>query len=108
MKNRFSVSFINRIDNILIFNRLTLDNIREIIRNSLDKIGDNYKIKFSYSDNVIEEIVDESDYFDFGARKISKIISKSVENIVIDAIINNNDSVFISSIKREQEKNITL
>lgn len=108
LKNRFSVSFINRIDNILIFNRLTLDNIREIIRNSLDKIGDNYKIKFSYSDNVIEEIVEESDYFDFGARKISKIISKSVENIVIDAIINNNDSVFISSIKREQEKNITL
>ncbi len=109
LKGRFNKSFINRIDNILVFNRLTEKDIKLIVKNRLEEIKVLYdNIDISYSNNVIDEIALESDYFDFGARKIDKIISKNVENIIIDAIINNKTSVNISSLNTKEEKNITL
>lgn len=108
LKSHFSTSFINRLDNVLIFNRLSENDIRKIACNKLDDIVKKYKnININYSDNLIEEIIKESNYYDFGARRIEKIISKGVENYIIDGILNNKESVVIDNLK-DKEKNITI
>ncbi len=100
LKNYFSVSFINRIDNVIAFNRLSEDNIRDIINIKLDDINNKYKsINISFTDNLINDIVSESKYNEFGARRLDKIIGSKVENKIIDAIMNKDNDVVIDSIK---------
>lgn len=107
LKNSFSTAFVNRIDNVLIFNRLNENDIENIVKVRLDEIIKKYKnIDINYSDNLIGEIISECDYYEYGARKLEKIISKKVENVIIDAIINKEDYICVESL--DNEKNTTL
>ncbi len=99
LKNEFSISFINRIDNIIVFNNLNELDIKTIIKNRLKYLKEKYKqinIKIDYK--VIEEIIELSNYREFGARKIDKIIKSQIESIIIDNIINLNEKVDIKTI----------
>ena len=51
------------------------------------------------SNNLLNEILIESNYNEFGARKIDKIIKDNIENIIINNIIDNKKTVNIKSIK---------
>ena len=107
LKNCFNTAFVNRIDNVLIFNRLDEDSVENIIRIRLEELKDKYNnIDIKYSDSLIDDIIKECNYYEFGARGIEKIIYKEVENIIIDAIINNKDYIVIDRL--ENEKNITM
>lgn len=100
LKNFFSNAFINRIDNIIVFNKLSEDNIKDIINIKLDDIRNKYKsINISFTDNLLNDIVSECKYNEFGARKIDKIINSKVENKIIDAIMNKDKEITIDSIK---------
>ena len=99
LKNEFKIAFINRIDGIIDFNKLTEENIKKIIKNELLKIKDKYsKYKINISNAVIKEIIKLSNYEEFGARKINKILVSNIENIIIDNIINNKKEINIDTI----------
>ena len=99
LKEYFSIPLINRIDNIISFNRLSEDEIRKIIDLKIKQIIKKYKnIKVKIDDNVINDIVKLSNYYEFGARKIDKIVKDQLENIIIDKIIDNKKSVFIKTL----------
>lgn len=107
LKNNFSTAFVNRIDNVFLFSRLNETDIEDIVKLRLDEIKKKHKnINISYDDNLIKEIVNKCEFYDFGARKVGKIISKNVENVIIDAIFNSEDSIYIESL--DKEKNITI
>ena len=107
LKNYFSTAFINRLDNVLIFNRLDKNNIISIINNKIEKIRNKYSdIDIKLSEDISNEIMNKCNFYDFGARRIDKIISKDIENIIIDSIINGKKEVVINSIC--EEKNITI
>ena len=107
LKNRFSTSFINRIDGIMTFDRLSEDDVRKIITNKLEIINKKHSdINITYADDVIDKIIKESDFYEFGARRLDKIISRGIENIIFEAIINNVKDVYIDKLN-EYEKNIT-
>ncbi len=97
----FNIAFINRIDEIISFNQLNEKDIIKIINKELKIIKDKYNnIEINIDNNVIKEIVEESKYKEYGARKINKIINNKIENIIIDNIIDevkviNIDSIFI-------------
>jgi len=104
LKESFSIPFINRIDNILPFEYLTHDNIKDIINNKIKKLKNKYKkkgINVKINSNVIEEVIENSNYKDFGARKIDKIIKNEIEMIIINEILDNKDVVNIKTIKKE-------
>ena len=104
LKEYFSIPFINRIDNIISFNRLSEDEIRKIIDLKIKQIIKKYKnIKVKIDDNVINDIVKLSNYYEFGARKIDKIVKDQLENIIIDKIIDNKKSVFIKTLDYKKE-----
>ena len=107
LKGNFSTAFVNRIDNVLVFNRLSEKDIESIIKVRLDEVKSKHKnIEISYSDGLISEIVDKCDYYDYGARKLEKIISRDVESMIIDGVINNDDCICIECL--DKEKNTTL
>ena len=80
---------------------MTKENILYLINKKISKLKNKYKneIKIAISKNVINEILIESNYNEFGARKIDKIIKDNIENIIINNIIDNKKTVNIKSIK---------
>ena len=106
LKEYFNTAFINRVDNILIFDRLEETAIREIILKRIEDI----KIKYSsiciiIDNNVVNELIEKCNFYEFGARRVDKIISKYIENVIIDGVINSCSEVYINSIYNK--KNIT-
>ena len=99
LKEEFSIPFINRIDNIINFNYLNEDIIKEIIEEKIKIIKTKYKnINIKINSTIIDEIIKLSNYREFGARKIDKIISDKIENIIIDEIINNKKRITINNL----------
>ena len=100
LKNSFSNAFINRIDNVIVFNRLSKTNIKDIINIKLDDIKNKYKsVNISFMDNLVNDIVSVCVYEEFGARRLDKIINSKVENKIIDVIMNKGKEIIIDSIK---------
>lgn len=99
LKEIFPISFINRIDNIIIFNKLNKETIEKIIYNKFKELKRKYhNFNIKINDNVIKEIIKISEYNTFGARKIDKIIENKIETIIIDKIINKEKNITIDSI----------
>ena len=100
LKENFSIPFINRIDNIIIFDNLKKEHIQKLIEKKLFDIKRKYlkNIEFKIDDKVIEEIIEEINYKEFGARKIDKIIKDKIENQIIDNIINKKEKIYIEEL----------
>ena len=104
LKETLSIPFINRIDNVLTFEYLTHDNIKQIVEDQIKKLKNKYKkkdIKLKINNTVIEEIIEKSNYKEYGARKIDKIIKNDLEMIIINSIPENKDNINIKTIKKE-------
>jgi len=104
LKETLSIPFINRIDNVLTFEYLTLDNIKQIVEGQIKKLKNKYKkkdIKLKINNTVIEEIIEKSNYKEYGARKVNKIIKNDLEMLIINSILDNKDNINIKTIKKE-------
>jgi len=104
LKETLSIPFINRIDNVFTFEYLTHDNIKQIVEEQIKKTKNKYKkkdIKLKINNKVIEEIIEKSNYKEYGARKISKIIKNDLEILIINSILDNKDNINIKTIKKE-------
>jgi len=93
LKLRLKPEFINRIDEIVIFNALSQDNIKEIVANQLDEVSkrlaeQEYIINFDKK--LIEWVAKEAYEPAFGARPIKRFIQRNIENILANEIIGNN------------------
>ena len=106
LKEQLNIEFINRIDSIITFNKLVREDIIKIVEKNILKLKNKYKKKdiiISINKRVIDEIVNLSNYEDFGARQVDKIIKDKIENIIVDKILLGENKVFIKNIG-ENEK----
>ena len=65
LKETFGISFINRIDDIIIFNELNEETIKKLIKEKLDEFKNKYKkkkITVKIKDTLINEILEKSKY----------------------------------------------
>jgi len=102
LKEYFDISFINRIDSIIEFNKLKEENIKYLINEKINKIKNKYdklNVKLKINNNVIDEIIELSNYNEYGARKLDKIIKNNIENIIIDNMMEDNYKIEIKTIK---------
>ncbi len=99
LKEYFSVSFINRIDNIIVFDELEENSLNKIINQKITAIKTKYDVKIDKK--VTKEILELTNYKEYGARRVDKIIKDKVENIIIDEKINNNNLIHIKTIKEQ-------
>jgi len=99
LQETFNTALLNRIDNIISFEHLQKQHITKIINNHITKIKDKYKeYSINISKSIINELIDLSEYSIYGARKIEKIIKNKLENIIIDKILENEETINIDSI----------
>ena len=84
--------FINRIDEIVPFNKLGTNEIFEIIKKTLNDLSTrllNQDINVSFDKNVYKYIQDSAYDPFFGARPIKRFIQKEIENLIAKAIVDN-------------------
>ena len=88
LRDFFSVEFLNRVDKICVFNSINDRDIRKIIRSELEIIKSKYRdINISFSDKKISELVEKTNYLEYGARRVKKVIEEEIENQLINCII---------------------
>lgn len=83
LKKTFKPEFLNRIDEIIVFNRLEKDDIKEIAKRmlaSLDKRLAEMDIALSFSDNAISAIADAGFDDVYGARPLRRAIQQKIED----------------------------
>ena len=106
LKDNFSIPFVNRIDNIITFNYLKEDDIHTLISKKINTIKEKYKkknITVKINNKVINEIVNLSNYKEYGARKLDKIIKDKVDNYIIDEIIEGKVSINLQTLQEKVE-----
>lgn len=85
--------FINRFDEIIKFNPLSVENAKEIAKLEINKlikrIWDTHKIKISFDNSLLEYVVKNSFDSEFGARPIKRFIQKNIETFIGMELIQN-------------------
>ncbi len=92
--------FINRVDEIIVFNSLTKDdfiNIAKLMLSDLEKVLKEKGITFLYSYEAVEHIASESYSPVYGARNMRRYIQKYVEDELAEAIISDYRHNFTSA-----------
>ncbi len=86
--------FINRVDEIICFNRLDEKNFVSIARIMLDELALSLKEKgftFTYDDAVAEYLANKSYSLTYGARNLRRTIQKELEDVIATRIIDSYD-----------------
>ena len=83
LRKVFRPEFLNRVDDIIVFNKLNKDEIKQIavkmlktLENRLDKMN----IKISFTDNAVSEIADKGFDENYGARPLRRAIENEIED----------------------------
>ena len=98
-EDTYDISFINRIDEIIPFKELTSKDILTIINKKIEQLTNKYNYaNIIINNNIINELIDSSEYTKYGARKIEKIIKNKLEPIIIDNLIDNKTTININSL----------
>lgn len=111
LKNKFSPEFLNRLDDVILFDNLNKEDIIKIVDIELAKVinrmaDQGYKIKINKTAKVF--LADHGYDPAYGARPLKRAIQNYVEDILADAIIEGNmvegDAVYSISYKKGDDK----
>lgn len=115
LKKAFSPEFLNRVDDVIVFNSLSKDNIHKIIDIELVKLYGRinelgYEIKLS---NKAKDYIAEKGYDEkFGARPLKRALQKNIEDPLAEEIISSNlqegDTINIDLISEKEGLKIDI
>ena len=90
LKKEFKPEFLNRIDEIIVFNKLTNNEYGEIIDLFLDKLSNRLNKEFYYIEfdkSIKDDIKEKLRNNSFGARPIKRLIKTYIENKIAESIL---------------------
>lgn len=90
LKDYFKPEFINRIDEIVVFNPLTKDVQMKIVNKMLNELTERLQQKevyISFTDKTKQFILDNGYSFEYGARPLKRFIQRNVETLIAHAIV---------------------
>ena len=93
LKNSFRPEFLNRVDDIIVFHKLTKDELKEIVTmmvNKLTKRLSEQDINIVVTDKAKEKIAEEGYDPEYGARPLIRSIQKTVEDNLSELILDGN------------------
>jgi ATP-dependent Clp protease ATP-binding subunit ClpC len=89
----FAPEFLNRIDEVIVFNNLKKEDIQQIVKLELDKLCKrlvNLKYNVSYEENVIDLISEVGFDEQFGARPLKRAIQDKIEDYISEEVLKGN------------------
>ena len=115
LKKTFAPEFLNRIDDIVIFNSLEKENIAEIVEIELKKLF-NRVTKLGYNLALTKQakafICDKGFDKKYGARPLNRAIQKYIEDLLAEQVVSNKikegDDILLDYIKDTETLSITL
>jgi ATP-dependent Clp protease ATP-binding subunit ClpB len=94
VKKSFRPEFVNRLDDIIVFDRLKKEEIKEIVKIQINKLKDILKdknLKLTLSEKALEWLVDKGFDQEYGARPLKRAIQKYVQNPIANLILEMKD-----------------
>ncbi|MEM6543093.1 MAG: ATP-dependent Clp protease ATP-binding subunit, partial [Bacteroidota bacterium] len=115
LKKAFAPEFLNRIDDVIVFNTLEREDIHKIIGIELDRlykrireIGYDLTLSKAATDYIADKGFDKQ----YGARPLKRAIQKYIEDVLAEEIVNSNleegDSIFMDFDKKKEELTIKI
>jgi ATP-dependent Clp protease ATP-binding subunit ClpC len=115
LKKTFAPEFLNRIDDVIVFNALEKEDINVIIEIELQKLYARIKnlgYTLLLSDNAKSFIADKGFDKQFGARPLKRAIQKYVEDALAEEIITSKisagDEIFMDIVEGAEELNVSI
>ena len=93
LRRTFKPEFLNRIDEIIMFKPLSKDVVYSILDNIITNIQNRLsdkRIKITLTDEAKKHIIDNSYDTEYGARPIKRYVSRNIESLIANNIIENN------------------
>ncbi|MEI7878882.1 MAG: ATP-dependent Clp protease ATP-binding subunit, partial [Planctomycetota bacterium] len=90
VERHFRPEFINRLDQIVVFNQLGREDMQRIVENELKKVNNRMKQKghvLEVDQTVIDWLIEKSYHADFGARPLKRGIEKHLEDPLSEQIL---------------------
>jgi ATP-dependent Clp protease ATP-binding subunit ClpC len=90
LKQQFNPEFLNRIDDVILFNSLKEDSLLKIVSLEIDKLVIRLKEKkfdITFDETVLKEIISRNKEEQYGARPIKRIIQSLCEDFLSDEIL---------------------
>lgn len=90
LKKLFRPEFLNRVDDIIVFSKLTKDEIKEIAVKMLDTLKErlqSLEVAIEFTDNAIEAIAKEGFDDAYGARPLRRAIRSKIEDSLSEKIL---------------------
>jgi ATP-dependent Clp protease ATP-binding subunit ClpC len=90
LKDTFNPEFLNRLDDIIFFEKLSEDSLKKIIRIELDLLCERLKDKeyfFTFGATVINHIFEVGYSEKFGARPLKRAIQSEIEDFISEEIL---------------------
>lgn len=110
VNKKFSPEFLNRLDEIIVFNTLDETSVRKITRLLLKEVEERVKaqgIKVQFEDSIVEYISKVGFDLKKGARPLKRAIQSKIENkfaeYVIDRKIDTKDNIVVSFSTKDNE-----
>ena len=94
VKKSFRPEFVNRLDDIIVFDRLQKEEIKEIVKiqvNNLKNILKDKNLTFSITDNAVEWLANKGFDQEYGARPLKRAIQKYIQNPIANLILDMKD-----------------
>ena len=115
LKKTFSPEFLNRVDDIVIFNNLEKKHIRKIVDiellkliDRINKLGYSIEISGPARDYITEKGYDSK----YGARPLNRAIQKYIEDLVAENVVNNSivegNKILIDKSKKEDNLELII
>ena len=108
LKSTFRPEFLNRVDEIIVFNELTKQELLQIIDLMLNEIKEELaekNIYITFTDEVKNYILEKGYEPKYGARPLRRAIQKYVENELAQSLLKNellpNDSIVVSLVNNK-------
>ncbi len=90
LKKEFRPEFINRLDDIIVFHKLTKDDIKKIAELMMNTVGERLKerdMELSYTDKAVEYLAENGYDEVYGARPLRRMIQQLVEDELSEEIL---------------------
>jgi ATP-dependent Clp protease ATP-binding subunit ClpC len=119
LKRVFRPEFINRVDSVIVFRALNMENIKEIVQLELDKVSlrlEEHAIVINTTPEALELIAEMGYDPEMGARPLRRVIQQHIEDSLSDALLagefEDGDTIIVDVVddeihlRRSEEKSI--
>ena len=89
LKEMFKPEFLNRVDEIVVFNTLNQESVKKIVNLEIEKIKSRIKDKYELevTDDFLTHVAKEGYSDTYGARPIKRVLMKSLEDVISEEIV---------------------